>query len=52
MKYIIPIFILIFTLILFKRNDELIDGNPIINCNRKDFFLEKVLNIKRDSGFL
>ena len=27
-------------------------GNPIINCNRKDFFLEKVLNIKRDSGFL
>jgi hypothetical protein len=29
MKYIIPIFILIFTLILFKRNDELLDGNPI-----------------------
>ena len=27
-------------------------ANPVINCNRKDFFLEKVLNIKRDSGFL
>ena len=27
-------------------------GGPIVDCDRKDFFLEKVLNIKRDSGFL
>jgi len=27
-------------------------GKPIIDCDRKDFYIEKVLNIKRDSGFL